>query len=472
MSALLWTLDAMVEVMGGRLEGTRPDGVTGISIDTRTLENGDAYFAIKGDVHDGHKFVSNAHAAGAALSVVAEDKLDLIAGEAGPMLIVDDVLTALERLGVASRGRSNAKIVAVTGSVGKTTTKEALRTALSACGLVHASAASYNNHWGVPLTLARMPEDTDYGVFEIGMNHPNEITPLVKMVRPQVAIINNVAAVHLGAFNNVDEIAHAKAEIFDGLEPNGTAVLNLDDERFELLAGLARSKGIQNIVTFGEADGADVHINKLVLHGSCSCLTANVLDTPMVVKVGAPGRHIVQNVLAVLATVQLFGADIARAGLALADMTPVKGRGQRHKLRLGDQSLLLIDESYNANPTSVRAALNLLAASKIKSQGRHIAVLGDMLELGPTSPELHAGLAETISSNGIGRVFLAGSEMEALNDALSGKVECTHAESIDDLIPLIKADLRDGDVLMAKASLGMRFARLVDDLLKTYQTAS
>ena len=472
MNGLLWTLEAMVDAMGGRLQGEAPEGVTGISIDTRTLENGDAYFAIKGDVHDGHKFVANAYAAGAALSVVAESQIDSLEGETGPSLIVDDVLAALERLGIASRARSKAKIIAVTGSVGKTTTKEALRTALSACGSVHASAASYNNHWGVPLTLARMSENIEYGVFEIGMNHPGEITPLVKMVRPQVAIINNVAAVHLGAFKDVDEIAHAKAEIFDGLEQDGTAVLNADDERFGLLDESAKSKGISNIVTFGEAKGSDVHIDQLVLHGSCSCLTANVLGTPMVVKVGAPGRHIVQNVLAVLAAVQLVGADLARAGLALADMTPVKGRGQRHKLQLGDTSLLLIDESYNANPTSVRAALALLAAASVKAQGRHVAVLGDMLELGPTSSELHAGLADAIVKEGINRVFLAGPEMISLRDALSSKVECTHADTIDELIPLIQADLRDGDVIMAKASLGMRFARLIDDLLKTYQTAS
>ncbi len=436
MSGLLWTLEAMADAMGARSQGSMPEGGTGITINTRTLENGDAYFAIKGDVHDGHKFVANAHAAGAALSVVAEGQVEPLEGETGPLLIVEDVLAALERLGIASRTRSKARIIAVTGSVGKTTTKEALRTALAACGSVHASAASYNNHWGVPLTLARMPQEAEYGVFEIGMNHPGEITPLVKMVRPHVAIINNVAAVHLGAFKDVDEIAQAKAEIFDGLETDGTAILNADDERFGLLAESAKSKGVSNIVTFGEAESSDVHIDQLVLHGSCSCLTANVLGTPMVVKVGAPGRHIVQNVLAVLAAVQLVGADLAQAGLALADMAPVKGRGQRHKLQLGDTSILLIDESYNANPTSVRAALALLAAANVKAQGRHVAVLGDMLELGPTSSELHAGLANAIVENGVTRVFLAGSEMISLRDALSGKAECTHADTIDELIPL------------------------------------
>ena len=270
MSSMLWTMQAMIDAMDASLVGAKFDGVNGISIDTRTLEAGDAYFAIKGDVHDGHKFVAAASKAGASVSVVAKDKVDSLEGETGSLLVVDDVLIALERLGAASRARTDAKIIAVTGSVGKTTTKEALRTALGACGKVHASAASYNNHWGVPLTLARMPEETDFGVFEIGMNNPGEITVLVKMVLPDVAIINNVAAVHLGAFNSVDEIAHAKAEIFDGLKADGIAILNADDKRIELLRKIAKSKGVSNIRTFGEADSADVHMDKIVLHGSCS----------------------------------------------------------------------------------------------------------------------------------------------------------------------------------------------------------
>jgi len=234
----------MADAMGATLEGAIGNQVDGVSIDTRTLEAGDAYFAVKGDVHDGHKFVAHAHAAGAAVCVVAHNMRETLSGELGTLLIVDDVLVALEKLGQAARQRTSAKIVAVTGSVGKTTTKEALRTALGASGRVHASAASYNNHWGVPLTLARMHENTQYGVFEIGMNHPGEITPLVKMVSPDVVVINNVAAVHLGAFKDVDEIAHAKAEIFDGLKAGGTAVLNRDDERFELLSDIAASKNV------------------------------------------------------------------------------------------------------------------------------------------------------------------------------------------------------------------------------------
>ena len=472
MSSMLWTMQAMIDAMDARLVGAEFDGVNGISIDTRTLEAGDAYFAIKGDVHDGHKFVAAASNAGASVSVVAKDKVDSLEGETGSLLVVDDVLIALEKLGAASRARTAAKIIAVTGSVGKTTTKEALRTALEACGKIHASAASYNNHWGVPLTLARMPEETDFGVFEIGMNNPGEITVLVKMVLPDVAIINNVAAVHLGAFNSVDEIAHAKAEIFDGLKADGIAILNADDKRIELLRKIAKSKGVSNIITFGEADSADVHMDKIVLHGSCSCLTASVCGTPMVVKLGAPGKHIAMNALAVLGAVKSVGADLALSGIALANVAAVKGRGQRHRLETEHGSIVLIDESYNANPTSMRAALELLAAANVKGRGRRIAVLGDMLELGPTSKQLHRGLAADLIANKIDRVFLAGKDMEALFDEIAGQIETTHCATVDDLIPGVLADLRDGDVIMAKASLGIKFAKLVDALLSTYRTVS
>ena len=470
MTEFLWTIEALSQAMMAKTVGSLPKGITGISIDTRTLQPGEAYFAIKGDVHDGHKFVANGHAAGAAVSVVAEEWLDRLEGKTGPLLVVDDVLEALERLGIAARARTNARIVAVTGSVGKTTTKEALRTALAPSGSVHAAVASFNNHWGVPLTLARMPQSTQFGVIEIGMNHPGEITPLVKMARPHVVMIMNVAAVHLGAFKDVDGIAAAKAEIFNGLEPDGTAVLNGDDERIGLLTGFAETAGVQHLITFGETDGSDVQLQKLIGHPTCSCLTANVMGDEMVLKVGAPGRHIAQNILGVLAACKLVGADLAKAGLALEDMEPVKGRGQRHTIGEGDHRLVLIDESYNANPTSMRAAIALLSAAPVKGRGRRIAVLGDMLELGPTSAELHAGLAQPIVDHEIDQVFLAGPEMKALHVSLSGKKNCVHAESIDDLIPLIRKELQPGDVVMAKASLGMRFARFVDDLINGEST--
>ena len=444
MSTVLWTVDAMVDAMGARIVGNAPISISGLSIDTRSIRDGEAYFAIKGDVHDGHKFVANAYSAGAGLSVVSEDWLESLEGDTGPLLVVDDVLLALERLGEAARARTDAKIIAITGSVGKTTTKEALRTALAASGKVHAAVASFNNHWGVPLTLARMPEDSDFGVIEIGMNHPGEISPLVKMAKPHVAIITIVAAVHLGAFKDVDEIAKAKAEIFEGLVPRGTAILNADDERITLLEKIAKQNGVTNIVRFGEAEGSDIHLDKLVLHGSCSCMTVSILGEEIVVKVGAPGRHIAQNSLAVLGACKLVGADLAKSGLALADIQAVKGRGERHRLGDCDNRIILIDESYNANPTSMRAALALLGAASTKGRGRRIAVLGDMLELGPTSKKLHAGLSDAIKEQGIDRVFLAGPDMESLHDTLSGQVSSTHSDSIMDLIPTILDELQPG----------------------------
>ncbi len=469
MTDLLWTSELLCDVMQARAIGDLPDGISGISIDSRTIKPGEAYFAIKGDLHDGHKFVASAFANGGAVSVVSEDWSDRLTGETGPLLVVDDVLGALERLGIAARSRTGAKVIAVTGSVGKTTTKEALRTALAPSGKVHAAVASFNNHWGVPLTLARMPQDTDFAVIEIGMNHPGEITPLVKMARPDVAMVMNVAAVHLGAFASVDEIARAKAEIFQGVEPGGVALINGDDERLDLLRNWAAEAGVENIYTFGEAEGCDAHLSKLVLHGSCSCLTATILGDDVVVKVGAPGRHIAQNILGVLAACKLTGADLARAGLAVADMKPVKGRGERHTIGTGENRLVLIDESYNANPTSMRAALELLANAPIKGNGRRIAVLGDMLELGPLSSQFHAGLEEPILAADVDKVFLAGPEMKSLQEALSLRAIAVHKQTIDELVPLVCAELRGGDVVMAKASLGMKFAKFIDALINADQ---
>lgn len=466
MTDLLWTIEAIRKAIDAETSGELPAGITGISIDSRTIGAGEAYFAIRGAVHDGHQFVAGAHANGGAVSVVAGDWVSRLEGETGPLLIVEDVLAALEKLGLAARARTRARIVAVTGSVGKTTTKEAMRTALAPSGAVHASDRSFNNHWGVPLTLARMPEDSDFGVFEIGMNHPNEISPLVKMVRPHVAVITNVAAVHLEAFDDVDGIAMAKSEIFDGLEPDGTALLNADDERIALLRDQALLRNIADISTFGEAEDADARIERLVPHASCTCLTADIFGEKIVVKIGAPGRHIAQNVIAALAVVAKLGADLARGGLAMADLRPVKGRGERHLLDIKGGRYVLIDESYNANPTSMRAALTMLGQASVQDDGRRIAILGDMLELGPSADALHAGLAESVLANGIDALYLAGPHMAALADALKGRVQLTHAGSIDDLIEPVSGELRAGDAVMVKASLGMGFAPLVSYLLE------
>jgi UDP-N-acetylmuramoyl-tripeptide--D-alanyl-D-alanine ligase len=357
----------------------------------------------------------------------------------------------------------------VTGSVGKTTTKEALRHVLSAVGKVHASDKSLNNHWGVPLTLARMPEDCDYAVFEIGMNHPGEIRPLVKMVRPHVAIVTIVAAAHLGFFRNLDEIAQAKGEIFEGLEPGGSALLNRDDPRAKLLEKLARAAGVEHVYGFGAAARATFRLVKCVLHADYSTITVKIGGKEIVARVGAPGRHIVQNVLAVLGAAHLVGADVARAALALGDLSAEAGRGKRHVLRLSARgTVTLIDESYNANPVSVRAALALLKATPVADGGRRVAVLGDMLELGAHSEKLHAGLADAIIDAGADLVLLAGPHMASLAKALPADVAVSLEQSADGLKPALMAALRPGDVVMVKSSKGIGFSKLVEAMLQKF----
>lgn len=464
----LWTADALVAALDGRPIGSMPEGVSGISIDSRTLQPGEAFFAIKGEAMDGHDYATAAIKAGAGVLVVAEGKLPALGRLTAPMIVVPDVLAALEKLGVASRARSRARIIAVTGSVGKTTTKEALRHVLSAVGKVHASAASFNNHWGVPLTLARMPQDTDYGVFEIGMNHPDEIRPLVKMVRPHVAIITLIAAAHLGFFRNLDEIAKAKAEIFEGLEPEGAALLNRDDPRSTLLAKMARQAGVAHVFGFGEAQRSTYRLVDCVLEADHSIITVKIAGKELVARVGAPGRHIVQNALAVLGAAHLAGAEVTRIAEALADLSAAPGRGQRHALGLPDGPATLIDESYNANPASMRAALTLLRDTPVAEGGRRVAVLGDMLELGAQSQKLHAALAEPIAEAGADMVLLAGADMQALAQALPAEANVTYLPTTEALKPVLLKTLRAGDVVMVKSSKGIGFAKLVDTLVKTF----
>ncbi|SFO28886.1 UDP-N-acetylmuramoyl-tripeptide--D-alanyl-D-alanine ligase [Mesorhizobium sp. NFR06] len=463
--SLLWTSEALVEAMGGRPIGLLPSGITGISIDSRSLEPGNAFFAIRGETMDGHDFATAAVKAGAAVLVVAERKLPSLGRLTAPMVVVQDVLAALEKLGVAARARSKAKIVAVTGSAGKTTTKEALRHVLSAVGKVHASAQSFNNHWGVPLTLARMPQDCDYAVFEIGMNHPGEITPLVKMVRPHIAIVTLIAAAHLGFFKNLDEIAKAKAEIFEGLEPGGAAVLNRDDQRWKLLEKMAKEAGVEHVFGFGENARSTFRLTGCELFADHSDITARIGKKDVAARIGAPGRHMVQNVLAVLGVAQLVGADLEKVVAALADLSAERGRGQRHVLHHPNGPITLIDESYNANPASMAAAMALLNATPVSGGGRRIAVLGDMLELGSHSAKLHAALAELIVGTGTRNVFLGGPEMQALAEVLPADVQTEYRAGADELKPIVIAALRPGDVVMVKSSKGIGFSKLVEALL-------
>ena len=451
----LWSTDAMAAAMGAEPAGPLPRSVSGLSIDSRTIAPGEAFFAIKGENRDGHEFVSGALARGAGLTVVAGARRAELAADV-PVLIVPDVLAGLTDLARAARARSNARIVGVTGSVGKTGTKEALRLALSASGETHASAASYNNHWGVPLSLARLPQEAKFGVFELGMNHAGEITPLTRLVRPHVAVITTIEPVHLEYFGSLEAIADAKAEIFLGVEPGGAVVLNRDNGQYARLARAARAAGVARVLSFGEHQDADARLSKMALQPDCSVVTASILGTETTYKLGAPGRHIVQNSLAVLAAASLMGADLALAALALAALRAPIGRGARVTLELPGGTALLIDESYNANPASMRAALSLLGQAPIGAQGRRIAVLGDMLELGPEGPALHRDLAQPIVECDVDLVFCAGPLMRGLWEALPSDYRGEHAPDAATLEPKVLAAVHAGDAIMVKGSLGSR----------------
>ena len=464
----LWTTKELIEIMAGRPFGSLPEGITGISIDSRSIGEGEAFFAIKGDRVDGHDFASMAIANGAALLIVSEGRLPAMGRLTVPMIVVEDVLAALTKLGLASRVRSQAQIIAVTGSVGKTTTKEMLRHVLAPSGKVHASVASYNNHWGVPLTLARMSEDTEFGVFEIGMNHADEIRPLVKMVMPHVAIVTTVAAAHLGNFNSIQEIAAAKAEIFEGVMEGGHAILNRDSDQFAFLEQQAQAAGITNIHSFGQHAKADFRLAEFNGSEEASALWLTLGSDTFEIVIGAPGRHIAENALAVLGAVTLVGADLDKAIEALATLQPEKGRGKRHKLSLGDGFFTLIDESYNANPASMRAAIALLSTGGTEARSRRIAVLGDMLEMGEHSQQVHADLAGPLLAAGIEHVWLAGPEMAVLRDSLPDSVHVEYRATTAELSDFALKAVSPGDVLMVKSSLGTGFGKIVAALLDKF----
>ena len=463
----LWTSGAMAEAMRASPHGVLPETVSGLSIDSRTIVSGEAYFAIKGDVHDGHDFVAAALKAGAALAVVERAQRDKFAPDA-PLLAVDDVLAGLVDLAHAARARLSAQVIAVTGSVGKTSTKEALRCVLAAQGETHASVASFNNHWGVPLSLARCPATARFAIFEIGMNHAGEIEPLVKMVRPQVAIITTVEPVHLEFFAGIEAIADAKAEIFVGIEPGGAVVLNRDNSQFARLQRRAKKLGISRIVSFGAHNKSDARLLDVSLHSACSAVHANILGHDVTYKLGMPGRHMAMNSLAVLAAASLAGADLALAALSLSQIQPAAGRGVRRVLEVASGEATLIDESYNANPASMAAALNVLGQAAIGPHGRRIAVLGDMLELGPTGAALHRGLNEAIKANHIDLVYCCGPLMRNLWDALSTGKRGGYAESAAGLEAQAVAAIRAGDAIMIKGSLGSKMKTIVNALEKRF----
>ena len=463
----LWTSEAMARAMDAERQGAVPASVAGLSIDSRSVAPGEAFFAIRGDRRDGHEFVRAALAANAALAVVAAGRRAEFPSDA-PLLVVPDVLIALRELAAAARKRMRGQVIGITGSVGKTGTKEALRLALSKDGETHVSAASYNNQWGVPLSLARCPASAKYAVFEIGMNHAGEIAPLSQLVRPHVAVITTIAPVHLEYLGSLANIADAKAEIFLGVPPDGAAVINRDIEQFVQLTERARHAGIERVISFGEHPQADARLVKCALHPRCSTVEAEILGTRFSYKIGAPGRHLVINSLAVLAAAELVGADIALAALALAELHAAAGRGAPITIEVSGGSALVLDESYNANPASVAAALAVLGGSVVGSHGRRIAVLGDMLELGPDGPVLHRGLADAVVANGIDLVFCCGPLMHGLWQALPADRRGGYAEDSAALEAQVLPAIRAGDVIMVKGSLGSRMGPIVKALQRAY----
>lgn len=470
---VLWTAAEAAEATGGQAVGSW--NVSGISIDTRDLATGDMFVALK-DVRDGHDFVGAALDKGAAAALVS--RVPDGVGKDAPLLIVPDVLAALEDLGRAARARGQARVIAVTGSVGKTTTKEMLRTALLGQGRVHAAVMSLNNHWGVPLTLARMPRDTDFAILEIGMNHAGEITPLSRMARPHVALITTVAAAHMAAFDSVADIAHAKAEIFDGLEPGGVAILNLDIEAFEILADAAQQVSAQ-ILTFGARGGADFQLKDTHAASGATVILAQTNGISSLYKLGATGRHLALNSLAVLAAVEAVGADPVISALDLARWQPPAGRGERHWIGLDavktELRLELIDDAYNANPASMAAAFDVLASSqpvddigRIK-KGRRIAFLSDMLELGADENAEHAALADLPGMTEVDVVHLAGPLMANLHKALPVDKQGQWHQTADELAKVAHGLLDAGDVVMVKGSKGSRASLVVDAIKKLGQ---
>ena len=453
----LWTSGEIVAATGGTLYGD-PFEVRGITFDSREVEHGHLFVAMPGTVADGHDFVGKAFASGAAAALVGQ----LVEG---PHILVDDVAEALTKLAIAARERMTGTVIGVTGSVGKTSTKEALFVALErfARGRVHRSVKSYNNHTGVPLSLARMPRDSEYAVLEMGMNRAGEIAALTRLVRPHVALITTVASAHIEHLGSMEAIADAKAEIFEGLEPDGVAIVPEDTPYRDRLVKAAR-RHADRIVTFGsgEADVTAVHAVRSDNGGSL--VTARLLESDLTYTIAQRGEHWVSNSLAVLAAVEAVGADLAIAGLALADMGGLKGRGERHVLTIEGGEYLLIDESYNANPASMAATLKALGEERDVT--RRIAVLGPMRELGGHADELHAALAPAVIDAHVDRLILVGVDMRPLEDALTGPVQVDRAERAEDAAETLAKLVRPGDAVLVKASNSIGLAKLVEQMLR------
>ena len=454
-----WNSIDIANATGGRL--LRAFLVEGVAIDSRKVKKGQLFVALGGDRFDGHDYVEKAFAAGASAAVVSR-----IPGNVSvdaPLLVVDDTLGALRCLGLAARENSNAQFVGITGSVGKTGTKEMLRTCLSPLSSVHVSMESHNNAIGVPLTLANVGKDSDYAVVEMGMNHEGEILELTSLVRPHIALITSIAETHIGNFKSLREIADAKAEIFCGLDGPGTVILNRDSPFYRYLRKLAGSKA-QRCVTFGSAPSATVRLVECNFLDNQYVLTAEVAGQIICYRMSTAGLHWVYNSLAVLACVYCLGEDVQRAAASLSSFELMPGRGRVYLLRLGPKSCRLIDESYNASPTSVSAALKVLGDSKPGCLGRRVAVLGDMLELGERERALHAGLSRDVVAARPSVVFTVGSRMLYLREALPPSLRGPHFDTAEEAVEPLVEEIHNGDVVLIKGSFSTQMGFIVSAL--------
>ena len=462
-NASLWASREVLAATHGRMSsGSDTWQASGVSIDSRTCQPGDLFISISGDQFDGNEFVTHAFEAGASAAIVTRIPQGLSDDVA--LVEVDNAMDALEGLGRAARDRAQASVIGVTGSVGKTGTKEALGLAFDALGETHTTQGNLNNKIGVPLTLSRLPREASYAVIEMGMNHSGEISGLSKLVRPDIALITTIAAVHLEFFDSIAEIADAKAEIFDGMHKNGTAVLNRDNIYFPILASRAWAHGLENVVGFGAHPESDAMLTACTITDKGSDITARIGDQILRYRLQVPGRHWIENTLAVLAGVHALDGDLEKAANALAELSAPKGRGARIEIMRNDGIITLIDESYNASPASMRAAIAVLASSQPKQGGRRIAVLGDMLELGETAPKLHAALARDLEFSEIDLVFCAGPRMSALNAVLPASMRGGYAADSETLVTKVLDTVYAGDVVMVKGSLGSRMAIIVEAL--------
>ncbi|WP_417453825.1 UDP-N-acetylmuramoyl-tripeptide--D-alanyl-D-alanine ligase [Kiloniella sp.] len=461
MREVLWTAADAASATGG--ENSHDWQATGLSLNTRSLEKGDLFFALQGPNFDGHDYVAKAFEEGASAAVVQRRPERL--SDNAPLLIVDDTLGALNRFGAAARANSTAKFIGVTGSVGKTTIKEILRHCLSQQAETAASAASFNNHWGVPLSLARMQRNAVYAVNEMGMNSTGEIRELTKLVRPDVAIISTIEAAHFEFFKSLEEIAEAKCEIFEAMTSDGVAILNRDHALFDLMAERAQANGITNIISFGEHPKAQARLIGYELFAEYSRVQADICGTIIDYTISNPGFHWILNSLAALAAIDAVGADVQKAAADLSTVHGLPGRGEKSVQQLANgKHFELIDDSYNANPASVRASLNVLANAAPDKKGRRVAVLGDMLELGKNAKKIHADLAGPINDSGIDLVFTCGEYMKALHEALPSELRGAHTKNSQELAVVLATELQADDVVSVKGSLGSKMSVIIEAL--------